>query len=112
MTYLWLAVLYSSESVVLRKLYYHNDNYLFIHWIAAALPITCESPQPPSNGSVDFGNQSPPYVQGTTVTFQCDDGLFPNDTIIATCTDMSGTGEWEPNPADLTCRKKPGMYPV
>ena len=76
--------------------------------MAAAPPITCGPPSPPSNGSVDFGNQSPPYVEGTIVTFQCDNGLFPNDTMAATCTDMSGTGEWEPNPADLICRGAPG----
>ena len=76
--------------------------------MAAAPPITCESPQPPSNGSVNFGNQSPPYVQGTTVTFQCEDGLFPNDAMTATCNEMSGMGEWEPNPAYLVCRGSPG----
>ena len=76
--------------------------------MAAAPPIICGSPQPPSDGSVNFGNQSPPYVQGTTVTFQCDDGLFPNDTMTATCRDMSGMGEWDPNPVDLTCRERPG----
>ena len=76
--------------------------------MAAAPPITCGPPQPPFDGSVDFGNQSPPYVQGTTVTFQCDNGLFPNDTMTATCRDMSGRGEWEPNPADLVCRIEPG----
>ena len=79
--------------------------------MAEAPPIICGSPQPPVNGSVNFGNQSPPYyVQGTTVTFQCDDGLFPNDAMTATCTDMSGRGEWDTNPADLTCREKPGMF--
>ena len=78
--------------------------------MAAAPPTTCGLPPPPSNGSVGFGNQSPPYVQGTTIIFQCDDGLFPNDTMITTCRDMSGRGEWDPNPADLTCRKKPGIY--
>ena len=76
--------------------------------MAEAPPIICGSPQPPSHGSVNLGNQSPPYVQETTVTFQCDDGLFPNDTMTATCTDMSGTGEWNPNPANLICRVVPG----
>ena len=26
----------------------------------------------------------------------------------ATCTDMSGMGEWDPIPADLVCRTEPG----
>ena len=71
--------------------------------------IICGSPQPPSSGSVNFGNQSP-YVQGTTVNFQCDDGLFPNGTMTTTCRNMSGRGEWDTNPADLTCREKPGLF--
>ena len=71
--------------------------------------VICGPPQPPSNGSVNFGNQSAPYSEGATVTFQCDDGLFPNDTRNTTCTDMSGIGEWVPDPADLTiCREAPG----
>ena len=76
--------------------------------MAAAPPIACGSPQLPSNGSVDFGNQSPPYVEGTIVTFQCGNGLFPNETMNTTCRDISGMGEWNPNPADLICRGAPG----
>ena len=72
--------------------------------------ILCGFPPPPSNGSVNSGNQSPPYVEGTIVTFQCDDGLFPNDTMTATCRNLSGTGEWEPNPADVVCRIEPGDF--
>ena len=74
-----------------------------------APPILCGPPLSPSNGSVNMGNQSPPYAEGTTVTFQCDDGLFPRGTVTATCTDMLGTGEWDPNPADLTCSEIPGI---
>ena len=72
--------------------------------------VTCGTPQSPSNGSVNIGNQSPPYAEGTTVTFQCDDGLFPNDTRNTTCTDMLGMGEWDPDPAYLDCGINPGQY--
>ena len=76
-----------------------------------ALRVTCGTPQPPSNGSVKFGNQPLQYyAEGTTVTFQCDDGLFPNDVRSTTCTDMSGLGEWVPDPADLDCEITPGKY--
>ena len=71
-----------------------------------APPVTCGTPQPPSNGRVSFGNQSPPYAEGTTVTFQCDDGLFPIDTRTTTC---EQSGLWEPNPGNLTCRERPGI---
>ena len=76
-----------------------------------APPVICGPPQPPSNGSVNIGNQPLPYyAEGTTFTFQCDDGLFPNDTRNTTCTDMSGLGEWDPDPADLDCEINPGKY--
>ena len=78
-------------------------------YMTEAPPVTCGTPRPPSNGSVNLGNQSLPYA-GTTVTFQCNDGLFPNDARNTTCTDMSGMGEWVPDPADLDCRINPGKY--
>ena len=38
--------------------------------------------------------------EGSSITFTCEDGLFPNDTITATCT---GEGHWSPNPATYMC---------
>ena len=34
--------------------------------------------------------------EGSSITFTCEDGLFPNVTIMATCT---GEGHWIPDPA-------------
>ena len=72
--------------------------------------VLCGLPQSPLNGSL--GSHLPTSPLGTTVTFQCDDGLFPNDTGNTTCTDMSGMGEWVPDPAELVCRKRPGEMPI
>ena len=59
-----------------------------------APPVICGPPQPPSNGSVNTGIQSlPHYAEGTTVTFQCDDGLFPNDTRSIACGERLGLVE-------------------
>ena len=37
--------------------------------------------------------------EGSSITFNCEDGLFPNDSITATC---SG-GYWNTDPATYTC---------
>ena len=36
----------------------------------------------------------------SSITFTCEDGLLPNDTITATCTEE---GYWSPNPATYMC---------
>ena len=38
--------------------------------------------------------------EGSSITFTCEEGLFPNDTITATCT---GEGYWSPDPATYMC---------
>ena len=38
--------------------------------------------------------------EGSSITFTCEDGLFPNDTIMATCT---GEGHWSTDPATYMC---------
>ena len=58
---------------------------------------------PPLNGSVS--DHSIPAVPGTTVTFHCDDGLFPTGTMNATCL---ASGEWDRRPGDIVCREEPG----
>ena len=37
--------------------------------------------------------------EGSSITFTCEDGLFPNDNIIATCT----RGHWSTDPATYDC---------
>ena len=37
--------------------------------------------------------------EGSSITFTCEDGLFPNVTIIATCTG----GHWSTDPAAYMC---------
>ena len=78
--------------------------------MSEAPPVTCEPPQPPSNGSVNIGNQSLPSARRTTVPTQCADGLFPTDIRITTCMVMAGMGEWVTDPADLVCAINPGKY--
>ena len=38
--------------------------------------------------------------EGSSITFTCEDGLFPNVTIMATCT---GEGHWSTDPATYMC---------
>ena len=38
--------------------------------------------------------------EGSSITFTCEDGLFPNDTITANCT---AEGHWSTDPATYMC---------
>ncbi len=46
-------------------------------------------------------------TEGDTVTLQCEDGLFPVIPVMITC---NSAGVWSPNPAELVCTTRPGMY--
>ena len=52
------------------------------------------------NGS--FGGDITSTVEGSEITYQCDDGLTPEGTMTAVCEE---DGEWRPNPGDVECRK-------
>ncbi len=71
--------------------------------------VTCDSPTVPYNGTVDInGVETPPFSLGSQVIYRCDEGLFPLDVRISTCTDVGGSGEWVENPGSLVCRERPG----
>ena len=55
----------------------------------------------PQNGTIS--NHSVPATPGTKVTFQCDDGLFPEGIMTATCL---ATGGWDKIPAEIVCRNE------
>ena len=69
--------------------------------------VMCRLPGSPSMGSVDNEGLSS-FSLGSTVTYQCDSGLFPNDIRVSTCREVMGRGVWIQNPADLVCREIPG----
>ncbi len=69
-------------------------------------PVTCPVPEAPSNGSVNTNDQS--YTEGSQVTYQCNDGLFPTGVLIATCTSDGQNKVWEPDPSAVVCRTSPG----
>ena len=53
------------------------------------------------NGTIS--NHSVPAIPGTQVTFQCDDRLFAEGIMTATCL---YTGEWDKNPEEIVCRNE------
>ncbi len=55
----------------------------------------------PQNGTIS--EHSVPAIPGAQVTFQCDNGLFPEGIMTATCL---VTGEWDKNPGEIVCRGK------
>ena len=61
--------------------------------------VDCGDPDPPVNGS--FGGDITSTVEGSEITYQCDDGLAPEGTMTAVC---GQDGEWRPNPGDVECR--------
>ncbi len=56
---------------------------------------------PPQNGTIS--DYFVPALPGTQVTFQCDDGLFPEGIMAAICLDA---GEWDKNPVGIVCSGK------
>ncbi len=68
----------------------------------AGPPMRCTVQlDPPQNGTID--NHSVPAIPATQVTFQCDNGLFPEEIMTATCL---ATGEWDKNPGEIICGGK------
>ncbi len=64
--------------------------------------MNCTAPlAPPQNGTIS--DHSVPAIPGTQVTFQCDDGLFPEGIMTATCL---VAGKWDRNPGKIVCRGK------
>ncbi|XP_064407176.1 uncharacterized protein LOC135352000 isoform X2 [Halichondria panicea] len=65
-------------------------------------PMNCKAPlSSPQNGTIS--DHSVPAIPGTHVTFQCDNGLFPEGIMTATCL---ATGEWDKIPGEIVCRNE------
>ena len=62
---------------------------------------TCAVPTAPATGSVDFTDT----VEGSIAAYQCDTGLVSGELFAAVC---SESGEWVPNPSDLSCSQTEG----
>ena len=76
---------------------------LIIYYTASPDPMNCTaSLLPPWNGTIS--GHSVPAIPGTQVTFQCDDGLFPEGTMNVICLP---TGEWDKNSWEIVCRIEP-----
>ena len=59
-----------------------------------------ECSRPPVAGDGVVIHNYTTIFEGSSITFTCEDGLFPNDTITATCT---GEGHWTTDPATYMC---------
>ena len=62
---------------------------------------TCNDPPPPFKGSIGGYTST---VEGSVVTFYCNEGLTPEGQMNTTC---ASNGSWTPNPADLICNEPP-----
>ena len=61
--------------------------------------ITGECGPPVAADGVMIHNYTTTF-EGSSITFTCEDGLFPDVTITSNCT---GEGHWSPNPATYMC---------
>ena len=72
-------------------------------------PFSCAGGCPvltdPMNGV--FGPVSS-RLPGSTVTFQCDNGLFPEGIMNVICL---ATGEWDKIPGEIVCRNESSKFP-
>ncbi len=71
--------------------------------ITLALLMRCTAQlDPPQNGTIT-SDHFLPAIPGAQVSFQCDNGLFPEGILTSTCLT---TGEWDRNPGEIVCRGK------
>lgn len=71
----------------------------------AGVPVNCQPPQPPINGSVSYTTT----VEKSQATYQCDiyNGFTPFGEFKTTC---CASGQWVPDPMELTCFEEPCKY--
>ena len=62
--------------------------------------IVAECGPPEAGDGVVIHNYTTTF-KGSSITFTCEDGIFPNVNITATCT---GEGHWSPDPATYMCK--------
>ena len=78
-------------------------NYL---WDLITTAVDCGAPQPPLNGTVDTYSST---TEGSSITYHCNMGLFPVNKLVSVC---SCTGQWTPNPTELSCTTELSMHQV
>ena len=59
--------------------------------------VGCGSPSPPTNGAIISQSST---LEGSRITFKCDDGLSPSLAMDAEC---QPDGNWQPDPAGVVC---------
>ena len=68
--------------------------------------VVAECGPPEAGDGVVIHNYTTTF-KGSSITFTCEDGIFPNVNITATCT---GEGHWNPDPATYMCKDAIGKY--
>ena len=68
------------------------------------LVVNCPIPRTPTNGSLGF---FPHTREGSTVTYQCDDGFRPSGVFVSVC---DNTAVWIPDPGNHVCTFVLGKY--
>ena len=73
--------------------------------------MLCDTPESTANGRlINYDNSSSNSLRlGTNVSYQCNDGLIPNEEKISTCSNVLGEAKWIPDPSQFVCRKREGI---
>ena len=59
--------------------------------------VDCGSPSPPTNGAIISQTST---LEGSMITFKCDDGFSPSLAMNFEC---QPDGNWQPDPAGVVC---------
>ena len=79
-----------------------NESFLLVLYT-----VGCGDPIPPSSGTLEHYNST---EEGSKVFYRCNSGLAPKEQMAAVC---APDGGWNPNPADLQCRRlAPGIQSI
>ena len=76
--------------------------------LAISLVVNCGAPRLPVNSSV-LSVPSNGVRNGSEVTFQCNERLFPSNEITIVCTSEE---RWSPDPERIVCGEQPGQYDI
>ncbi|XP_064406785.1 uncharacterized protein LOC135351641 isoform X2 [Halichondria panicea] len=86
-----------------------GDSFSVFHdYLLSEDLMLCDTPESTANGRlINYDNSSSNSLRlGTNVSYQCNDGLIPNEEKISTCSNVLGEAKWIPDPSQFVCRKR------
>ncbi len=84
-------------------LHHHQVSEVIISTLVSSIntPTLLDCGQPVLSPSVSVIANTSGTTEGDTVTLQCEDGLFPVESVMIIC---NSAGVWSPNSTELVCK--------